>query len=334
MARIAPWVPSLDTILQTHPRPHTFTFCTVSRGGLPRARTCVLRSWLFDDRTTSALVFTTDKRSEKLDDLEANGGRFEACFYFGGDWGMQFRINGFAQVLTKDVYPSLVPPQLPTPGLSSSSSSASLPRRIEGYTPPCPPSPASSLPDDVNDKSSDKDLQLPSTINSRLDALSVTPPASSDWSTSPNSVATTGKEAGAADAAAAASAAPTAQPYPIYSPMFKQAHDIFTTPFTPPPPTRQDWVTEYTRLWSQMRPSMKSTFRRPAPASPLTAANARAIDSIARGVDGAHDEAGADNFVVVVMFCETVDVVRDRVGRRSVHRRLGGDEWVEEEVCP
>lgn len=297
MTRIAPWVPSLDSIIQTAPRPHTFTFCTVSREGLPRARTCVLRSWLFDDKTTGALVFTTDRRSAKMDDLQSTGNKFEACFYFGGEYKTQFRIGGVAQVLTKDLYPSLDP----LAGSTSTTTSTS--------TPPSPPLAGSPF-----SKQHPQPHQVPALFPS-------TPPQSTHhWPLSNKPKHST--------------------PYPIFSPAFKLANDIYTSPAaTRPqsfPPTSAEWLAEHKRLWSQMRPAMKSSFKRPQPGSPLTTQAAKTLDSIARGVDGqSHDETALDNFVVVVMLCDQVDVLVDQQGgKRYMYERIAGDEWVEVEVCP
>lgn len=127
MSRIPPWVPALDACLSQATRPHTFTFCTVSRENQPRARTCVLRSWLFDDKNTGVLLFTTDKRSSKVTDLAHNNGNFEACFYFPNT-AMQFRLSGFTQVLSLSQYPSM---------LQQPAASASLQSYI-----PSPPSPS------------------------------------------------------------------------------------------------------------------------------------------------------------------------------------------------
>lgn len=79
---IPPWVPTLELCLSQASTPHTFTLSTISKNGFPRARTCVFRSWLFNDKSTGVILFTTDLRSQKIQDLQSNDGKFEACFYF------------------------------------------------------------------------------------------------------------------------------------------------------------------------------------------------------------------------------------------------------------
>lgn len=144
------WVPAVEAGLTQSPKPHTFSFATVTKTGLPRVRTCVVRGWLFDDKTTGVLLFTTDARSQKTIELDATGGIFEACFYFPGKVltsddptrqdsfdpaefspttssttpntqtsskkksapGIQIRLSGFAQTIspTRGWYPTMVPP--------------------------------------------------------------------------------------------------------------------------------------------------------------------------------------------------------------------------------
>lgn len=105
MAQIPPWVPALSSCIAQSPRPHTFTFCTVSRDNMPRARTCVFRSWLFNDPSTGVLIFTTDQRSSKISDLIYQDGKYEACFYFPA-MSMQVRLSGFTQILSYHQYPT------------------------------------------------------------------------------------------------------------------------------------------------------------------------------------------------------------------------------------
>lgn len=270
-----PWVPALDSCISQSPRPHTFTFCTVSLDNRPRARTCVLRSWLFNDKSTGVLIFTTDKRSSKISDLNHNNGNFEACFYFENT-SMQFRLSGFAQVLSLDQYPTM----------------AQHPQSVQTSFIQSPPSP-SFYPQ----------------------SLANTPPSSDeDWFESKSF-------------AAAA--------YPVYSPSWKSLHDIYSHDCGQPPvPTATEWKQEYLRIWSEMRHSAKSSFRRPMPGTALTKPSANLIDAISRGVDGTSDDVGLENFSVMVMFINGADVLADKVNRRSLYERVEGDDWVEQEVCP
>lgn len=286
MSRLPPWVPAMDTCLSQTSRPHTFTFCTLSRDGLPRARTCVFRSWLFNDRSTGVLLFTTDKRSAKMSDLTYNQGKFEACFYFPNP-GAQFRLAGFAQPLSLHQHPTMAMP-------------AAAP-----FLPPPPhfhymhsqPQLASSPPSSGDDEDSDHD----------------------HWSCAPKP------------------APPTHNlPYPLYSPAWKEATSIYAAAaeHAPPPPTPDEWRAEYMRIWASMRPEAKASFRRPQPGQPLSPSNSKLIDAISRGVDGSHDERGLDNFIVMVMFVNSVDHLSDRLNRRAQYDRENIEDWSEQEVCP
>ena len=102
----------------------------------------------------------------------------------------------------------------------------------------------------------------------------------------------------------------------------------------PPAPTPEEWRKEYLRIWDSMQGSMKSSFRRPPPGTPLTEEKAHLIDKISRGVDGSSDESGQENFVVMVMFVNSADLLLDRLCKRFQYQRVEGTEWIEQEVCP
>lgn len=106
MHHFPPWVSTLDSCI-AQSQQKTFTFCTISQDNMPKARTCKFRSWLFNDNTTGVLLFTADKRSNKINDLAHQNGKFEACFYFQ-QYGMQVRLSGFTEVLSGHQYPSLI----------------------------------------------------------------------------------------------------------------------------------------------------------------------------------------------------------------------------------
>lgn len=100
---MAPWVPSFRKAISTHMESHpfvTFSFATVDSNNCPRVRTVIYRDFLFNDKKTNILTFTTDIRMDKLKDL-SNNGKFEAVFWFEGT-NEQFRVCGEAHVLTQD----------------------------------------------------------------------------------------------------------------------------------------------------------------------------------------------------------------------------------------
>ncbi|ODV88283.1 hypothetical protein CANARDRAFT_5576 [[Candida] arabinofermentans NRRL YB-2248] len=106
---LAPWNPlftsSVATELETEPFV-TFQFSNIDQNGLPHVRTCVFRGYLFNDRSTNVLLFTTDKRTNKFAEM-MNNPNFEACFYFNKT-KRQFRFNGVVKLLTNDLHPKTV----------------------------------------------------------------------------------------------------------------------------------------------------------------------------------------------------------------------------------
>lgn len=308
MSRIPPFVPTLDYCISQAPRPHTFTYCTVTPSGMPSARTCVFRSWLFNDKSTGVLLFTTDRRSRKV--VESTN--YSACFYFPNS-SMQFRLTGFTQVLSLTEYPTLVPKrnmEVDSSGSSSgvSSGSSTPTTAIDFENAPFPtllPTPPSSVPqkDPQNHQQ-----QHPANCHQQQKTDSVDEMLHLNHSHD--------------DA------------YPLYSPAWLSQHDICTADSLPPAPTPEEWRQEYLRVWNGMRGAMKSSFRRPPPGTPLTDTKAHLIDKISRGVDGSSDESGQDNFIVMVMFVNSADVLMDRLCRRIQHHRIEDDCWIEQEVCP
>lgn len=316
MSRMPPWVPSLDTCLTQAPRPHTFTFCTISSDNRPHARTCVLRSWLFNDRSTGVLVFTTDKRSCKVADLTHNNGNFEACLYFANA-SKQFRLSGFAQVLSLDQYPNMTQhqPQMAPIRVNSPPSPVSRPNLNQTQTEQ--ETRGSSDPPPVQQEQ--RHLR-PDTSRNRLPIPEPeTQKAADSWYSSLDSKLTL--------------------PYPVYSPAWREANktDLQTEKdlaLPPPSPTSAEWKQEYLRIWNGMSPAAKASFRRPYPGSIMSPASAKLIDAISRGVDGSSDEAGLENFNVIVMFVNGTDIFADKVSRRAVYERGTDDDWTEQEVCP
>lgn len=108
-------------------------------------------------------------------------------------------------------------------------------------------------------------------------------------------------------------------------------------------PDDEDWDNEVIRQWSSLSRSSKSLYRKPAPGSPLTKETSKALDKIQRGVDGAKEDAGLENFGIVCLCIDTVDYLNlkdGRGGERWIYRRsteqdgTGLETWDEQEVCP
>ena len=314
MTRIPPFVPNLDYCISQAPRPHTFTYCTVTPSGIPSARTCVFRSWLFNDKSTGVLLFTTDRRSRKV----VESSNYSACFYFPNS-SMQFRLSGFAQALTLTEHPTLVPKRdvMKDSGRSSTSSSGdnsgnSTPTAsIDIENDPFPTllaTPPSSVPHQYQQKQQQHPAQFDQQQQQQQD--------------------------NADDAETLKLNHSCGEAYPLYSPAWLDQNDIYTADSMPPAPTPEEWRQEYLRIWDSMQGSMKSSFRRPPPGTPLTEEKAHLIDKISRGVDGSSDESGQENFVVMVMFVNSADLLLDRLCKRFQYQRVEGTEWIEQEVCP
>lgn len=129
---------------------------------------------------------------------------------------------------------------------------------------------------------------------------------------------------------------PPSDKYPVVSPGFKATHDIYSYHVTQlPAPTPDEWLAEYYRVWSTIRPATKDKFKRPPPGDYVSAQSAALLDSISRGVDGRSLQMSLDNFTVMVMFVNHADVLRlGPANQRHLYHRANDDEWVEETVCP
>ncbi|KAH3680414.1 hypothetical protein WICMUC_000345 [Wickerhamomyces mucosus] len=101
MQYMGPWIPSFTNAISSHldSSPFvTFSFATVDKSGFPKVRTCIYRGFLFNDKKTNILTFTTDIRMDKYEHLSSNP-KFEAVFWFPAT-NEQFRLSGDAKVLT------------------------------------------------------------------------------------------------------------------------------------------------------------------------------------------------------------------------------------------
>lgn len=103
MQYMGPWIPSFSSAVNRNLESApfvSFSFATVDQNGSPKVRTCAYRGFLFNDKKTNILTFTTDIRMEKFQHLSKNP-KFEACFWFP-DSNEQFRLSGNAKVLTHE----------------------------------------------------------------------------------------------------------------------------------------------------------------------------------------------------------------------------------------
>lgn len=304
---MAPWNPAFVSAIDgelaarnNKPPFILFQLATVSPDGYPRNRTLVHRGFLFDNKSNNVLVFCTDRRMGKFLELQEND-HFEAVYYFE-KVRKQFRIRGHARLLDHEHTPQL-------------DLLAIQPRRIiEMHS-------RRNSGDFSDSDTDDDDFQ-------RLN-ISVTSSRTSAGNNCTKSVLET----------------PLA--YPLILPnllgslaadsdschqSYPNLHELGHLEFVPPSQT--EWENERRRLWDLLSPSLKLTFRKPAPNTPMTDEHHKLMDKISRGVDGKKEDSGLLNFVVVVMFVERVDYYEMEKDRRYIYEMDAGHLWTEQEVCP
>lgn len=287
---MAPWAPALAGSIarELEKQPFvSFQFATVDEHGSPHVRTVIHRGFLFDDRSTNVLTFTTDRRMTKYKEL-FNDSAFELCFY-SHVARKQFRLRGVARCIDDTTTPKLkLPPDIFDQLKNSAEATVTL------------------IADNDNEIETDKIdyLKFPrSTASDELEYPLLSPEVIAKLE------ASSGEEG--------------LDPEEISAQLT--------------PPTEEEWKNERRRIWNTLSRSIKSTFRKPTPGSRLTEEKIKLLDSIGRGVDGASDEDGLENLVVVVLFVDKVDFVDigyNGQGRRLIYRRLAGDHWRETAVCP
>ncbi|ODQ77574.1 hypothetical protein BABINDRAFT_41350 [Babjeviella inositovora NRRL Y-12698] len=306
---MASWVPSFKSALEAE-QPNapfiSFQLATVDAQGFPHSRTCVFRGFLFDDHKTNILTFTTDLRLEKIEQLRYND-RFEAVFYLPSS-SLQFRFQGRAKVLSKTHHPVV-----------------KLPTHLHIDDEDISTHNSSNSDDDNEDKGSGNDEPgLSFNIKPSV-------PVQRSESPCPESFFNT----------------------PIVYPLVSRqvltnltSHSVDKTqsfanlhelPLRLIAPTTDEWNAEFTRHWSSLSRSLRSSFRKPCPGSALDSEKRSLLDKIARGVDGIKESEGQARFGVVCLFVEKVDYVKlgySGDSRWIIAKEEGQDLWKEEEVCP
>lgn len=302
---MAPWVPAFRNALegektanQGKPPFTTFMLATVDSQGYPHNRTLVFRGFLFNDKSNSVITFTTDKRLSKYAELQAND-KFEAVFYFER-LKKQFRFRGRARIIDDSTKPTV--------DLSSIQPKTILENNVYQSS------------DDEDDEDDDEILSI--NITSSRSSLEPTKPPTTDTHSHPIN-------------------------YPLISPTvagqiqqdLKKNNSSYTTlddlsHFEFTPPTDCEWDAEISRQWDALLPSLRSSFRKPAPSSELTDEKQNQIDKIGRGVDGQKEESGRKNFAVVALFVDYVDYVELEKDRRYIYSKDDHHYWSEHEVCP
>ncbi|KAI5949330.1 hypothetical protein KGF54_005565 [Candida jiufengensis] len=109
----APWVPLLNNCINgeltatDHKPPFTtFQLATIdTKTGYPKNRTLIYRGWLFDNKSSNILTFTTDKRMEKYQELLVDD-KIEAVFWFS-HIRKQIRFRGIAKIIDDEHIPNI-----------------------------------------------------------------------------------------------------------------------------------------------------------------------------------------------------------------------------------
>ncbi|RLV89682.1 Uncharacterized protein JA1_005055 [Spathaspora sp. JA1] len=109
----APWVSTFNSCIENELSSSknnapfvTFQLATIDDlTGFPHNRTLVYRGWLFDNKSSNVITFTTDKRMSKYQELLTND-KFEAVFYLSSV-RKQFRFRGRARIINDEIQPEI-----------------------------------------------------------------------------------------------------------------------------------------------------------------------------------------------------------------------------------
>ncbi|SCV00046.1 LANO_0F04940g1_1 [Lachancea nothofagi CBS 11611] len=305
--QMAPWVPQFIQSWKNHSQTFTpFYFATIDPlTNKPKCRTVIFRDFLFHDKRSNVLTFTTDLRGDKVKEILASGAEtapFEACFYFPSTWE-QYRFSGKCFVVSQKQAPPI-----------SSMYNQTDPGTIEYPI----LSPGVYGEDQVlyqheNDQESDHESDSESEVAS--DGTRPSPPEARRPELSRCSTRSSNG--------------------------LKHSNHILG-PKDYSPPLAKEWSLELNRQWANLSRSTKAQFRKPDPGVPLTSGTRKQLDKIQRGVDGAKEDAGFDHFGVVCLCIEEVDFLNLKDGRggerwkyhRNVDASNGVETWNEAEVCP
>lgn len=319
---LAIWSPSfqsaIQTELETGDSPFTlFNFSNVDLNDYPSTRTCVLRGFLFDQEKTNVLVFTTDKRSSKYNALLKNP-RFDACFYFP-KLRKQFRFKGSVRMISDDLIPEISYQMKDhMDNISNNNNNTNNNNNDDSFEENVDDSESSSVDDETQSLISQYlsqttkrgNIEKKNKISEPLHYKLFSPQYLKTFEGSSVSLSDLGR---------------------IHTNAIENNEPQSITP------TKEEWESERLRVWNGLSRSMKKSFRKPIPGSPLTEENRKLLDAINRGVDGSNSSTGYENFVVVCMFVELVDEVilgGSGYDRRYLYRKTNNDYWKEYEICP
>ncbi|CEP64139.1 uncharacterized protein LALA0_S10e03334g [Lachancea lanzarotensis] len=311
--QMAPWVPQFTQSLKNHSQSFTpFFFATVDPlTNKPKCRTVIFRDFLFHDKRSNVLTFTTDLRGDKVKEiLAANSDTapFEACFYFPGTWE-QYRFSGRCFVVSHQNLPPI---------------SAKYNQLDSGFIeyPILSPSiygGAQILYEHDQEYEESNKRNAESNTDSEPEASSSGDTSGHHEPQHPVLSRSSTRSSGVAGV---------------------NSHVLGPQDYAPP--LNKEWELELRRQWRDLSRSTKAQFRKPDPGTPVTSETSKQLDKIQRGVDGAKEDAGFDNFGIICLCIEEVDFLNLKDGRggermkfhRNIHSETGSETWNEAEVCP
>jgi pyridoxamine 5'-phosphate oxidase len=301
---MAPWVGgfvnTVDTALNAEGGP-PYVACqlaTVDSQGFPHVRTLVYRGFLFNDKANNVITLTTDKRLDKYQELLHND-KFEAVFWFPNA-RKQYRFRGIARIID-DEYKPLV-------DVSSINPRTIIERE--------------RLSASESDSDSDNDDDSGARLELKALHSPVSPPLRPLNNNSPIS-----------HSIISPSLASTLQQYKSANNLlYTNLHDLQSVDLRPP--SDQEWDDEIARQWNGLSKKLKASFRKPTPKTKMDDVKQKKIDSIRRGVDGKKEESGLQNFALIALFTDYVDLYEDEKDRRYIYEKDSYQMWSENEVCP
>ncbi|SCU98215.1 LADA_0H11386g1_1 [Lachancea dasiensis] len=323
--QMAPWVPQFIQSWKNHSQTFTpFSFATVDPiTNRPKCRTVIFRDFLFHDKRSNVLTFTTDMRGDKVKEILASGSEtapFEACFYFPSTWE-QYRFSGKCFVVSQQQTPPI-------------SSKYNLPDAGTIEYPILSPSVHGGAQELYKyDEGQQQQLKGHGEAGDEEEEQEDSEGSAAACQAEGGSVPASGSQP--ADLSRSSTSSSRGGGAPAHPNRVLGSPDYA-------PPLAKEWQLELTRQWFNLSRSTKAQFRKPDPGTPVTSETSKQLDKIQRGVDGAKEDAGFDNFGVVCLCIEEVDFLNLKDGRggerwkfrRHVDPDTGAESWNEEEVCP
>ncbi|AMD22297.1 HGL043Cp [Eremothecium sinecaudum] len=303
---MAPWVPTFTQSMKNHVQPFIpLTFSTVDPSSMkPKCRTVVFRGFLFEDKNCNVLTFNTDTRSDKFKEIDSYSAE-----------------KGTPAPFEACFYFPATEEQFRFSGscfVVSRNNISDLTARYSAFNgtnfyPILSPSVFGN--DSISSAYVNEELYTSESIPIVDGAYQEALHTQNDL-LSPSSISST-------------SDGPVLNFPAYYNPEYC-------------PPSAKEWELEIHRHWLKLSRTMKSHYRGPDPGAPLTPSLSKQLDKIQRGVDGAGEDTGLDNFGLVCLCVDQVNYLNLHNGRggerwkytREIDEKTGLETWSEQELCP